>query len=823
MSARLLPRVTPLPHRRHNPSPSISPALTASLARVLAARATDPSWSRSIAALVPSPLPDARLAAAVSALGDADPDLAVALLSWHRAHHRHGGGGGPTPLAHSALLRLLARARRFDAADAALRSMSLAGDTPTRGSLGALAAAYADAGMEEEAAETCARARDLHGALPDALHCNRLLRLLVERRRWECAQRLYGEMLARDREGGADDYSTCVMVRGLCLEGRVEEGRALIEARWGEGCIPDAVFYNVLIDGYCRRRDLGRGLLLLGEMETKGIMPTVMTYGAIIHWLGRKGDLVKIESLLGEMKVRGLSPNVQIYNTVIYALCKCRSASQALVVLNQMVASRFDPDVVTFNTLIAAFCREGDVEEALKLLREAIRRELEPNQLSYTPLIHGFCVRGEAMVASDLLVEMIGRGHTPDVVMLGALIHGLVVSGQVNEALIVQEKMTERQVMPDANIYNVLISGLCKKRMLSAAKNLLEEMLEQKVQPDKFVYTTLIDGFIRSDKLSDARKIFEFMEEKGGCPDIVAYNTMIKGYCKFGMMNEAVMCMSSMRKVGCIPDEFTYTTLIDGYAKKGDIKAALRFLCDMMKRRCKPNVVTYASLICGYCNIGDTDSAEDLFASMHSEGLFPNVVHYTVLIGSLFKKDKAIQAAAYFEHMLLNHCSPNDATMHYLVNGLTNCRYGMINSNCSDTDQAHKKSALLDVFKGLISDGLDPRIAAYNAIIFSLCRHNMLGKAMDLKDKMSNKGCLPDPITFLSLLYGFCSVGKSGKWRSALPNDFQQDEFEIICKRMTLFNQHVISPVRHEVSRVLQLYAEEFQFLQQPEQRFAGS
>jgi pentatricopeptide repeat protein len=785
---------------------------------VLAARSTDPSWSRSLAALLPSPLSDARLAAAVSALGDHDPDLAAALLSWHRAHHCHGGG--PTPLAHSALLRLLARARRFDAADAALRCISLAGAAPTRGSLGALAAAYADAGMEEKAAEACARARELHGALPDAPHCNCLLRLLVERRRWERARGLYGEMLAR--EGGADDYSTCVMVRGLCLEGRVEEGRGLIEARWGEGCVPGAVFYNVLIDGYCRRGDIGRGLLLLGEMETKGIMPTVVTYGAIIHWLGRKGDLAKVESLFGEMRARGLSPNVQIYNTVINALCECQSTSQASAMLNQMVESRFHPDVVTFNTMIAGFCREGDVREALKLLREAIRRGLEPNQLSYTPLIHGFCVRGEAMVASDLLVEMMGRGHTPDMITLGALIHGLVVSGQVNDALIVREKMAARQVMPDANIYNVLISGLCKKRMLSAAKNLLEEMLEQKVQPDKFIYTTLIDGFVRSDKLSDARKIFEFMEEKA-CPDIVAYNAMIKGYCKFGMMKEAVTCMSSMRKAGCIPDEFTYATLVDGYTKKGDISASLRLLCDMMKRRCKPNVFTYASLICGYCNIGDTYSAEDLFAKMQSEGLFPNVVHYTVLIGSLFKKNKVIQAAAYFEHMLLNHCPPNDATVHYLVNGLINCRHGMVNSNRSDTKQAHEKSALLDVFRGLISDGLDPRISAYNAIIFSLCRHNMLGKAMDLKDKMSNKGCLPDPITFLSLLYGFSSVGESGKWRSALPNEFQQDEFEIITKYMALFNQHVISSVVGEVSRILQLHSEEFQFLKQPEQRFAGS
>ncbi|CAN6339533.1 unnamed protein product [Urochloa humidicola] len=820
MSTRLLPRITPLPrHRRPNPNhPPVTPALAAALARVLAARATDPTWPRSLAALLPPPLSDARLAAAASSL--ADPDLALALLSWYQSHRHHDAP--PTPLAHSALLRLLARARRFDAAEATLKSMSMfPAATPTRASLGELAAAYAEAGMDGKAAEICARARELHGALPEPRHCNRLLRLLVERRRWEDARKLYDEMLAED--GGADNYSTCVMVRGMCLEGRVEEGIKLVEARWGVGCIPHAVFYNVFIDGYCRRGDIGRALLLLGDMETKGFLPTVVTYGVLINWLGRKADLEKIGSLLGEMRMRGLCPNVQIYNTVADAVCKCHSASQAMAVLKQMLASGCDPDVVTFNTLISAFCREGNVRQAVKLLREAIRRELEPNQFSYTPLIHGFCIRGEVMVASDFLVEMMGRGHTPDVVTFGALIHGLVVAGKVSEALIVREKMAERQVMPDANIYNVLISGLCKKWMLPAAKDLVVEMLEQNVQPDKFVYTTLIDGFIRSENLGDARKIFEFMEVKGVCLDVVGYNAMIKGHCKFGMMNEAILCMSSMRKAGCIPDKFTYTTLIDGYAKQGNMSAALRFTCDMMKRRCNPNVVTYSSLICGYCKIGDTDSAEGLFATMQSEGLFPNVVHYTILIGSLFKKDKVVQAAEYFEHMLLNHCSPNDATLHYLVNGLTNCLPSIINSKYSYSVKAHKNSALVDVFKGLISDGLDPRISAYNAIIFSLCRHNMLEKALDLKEKMANKGYSPDPVTFLSLLYGFCSVRKPRDWRSVLPNEFQQVELEIICRHETLFNQHVDKSVSCEASRVLQLYVEEFQSLQNPEQRFAGS
>jgi pentatricopeptide repeat protein len=242
----------------------------------------------------------------------------------------------------------------------------------------------------------------------------------------------------------------------------------------------------------------------------------------------------------------------------------------------------------------------------------------------------------------------------------------------------------------------------------------------------------------------------------------------------------------------------------------------------MMKRRCKPNAITYSSLISGYCKIGDTDTAEDLFENMQSEGLLPNVIHYTILIGSLFKKDKVSKAAAYFEHMLINRCSPNDVTSNYLVNGLTNSMTWIVNSNCSSSVKLHAKDALLDVFKGLVSDGWDPRIAAYNAIIFSLCRHNMLGMALDLKDKMASKGYTPGPITFFSLLYGFCSVGKPRNWRNVLPNEFQKDELETVLRYKMLLDKHVVDSVSYEVARVVRLYAEELQSIQQPEQRFAG-
>jgi hypothetical protein len=57
---------------------------------------------------------------------------------------------------------------------------------------------------------------------------------------------------------------------------------------------------------------------------------------------------------------------------------------------------------------------------------------------------------------------------------------------------------------------------------------------------------------------------------------------------------------------------------------------------------------------------------------------------------------------------------PINIVLNYLVNGLTNNTTWIINSNCSSSGvELHDNYALLDVFKGLVSDGWDPRISAY--------------------------------------------------------------------------------------------------------------
>ena len=61
------------------------------------------------------------------------------------------------------------------------------------------------------------------------------------------------------------------MAKGLWNLGNVEKGRKLIVGRWGKGCVPHVVFYNMIIDGYCKKGDLQSATRVFKELKLKEI------------------------------------------------------------------------------------------------------------------------------------------------------------------------------------------------------------------------------------------------------------------------------------------------------------------------------------------------------------------------------------------------------------------------------------------------------------------------------------------------------------------------------------------------------------------------
>ncbi|KAL2539274.1 Pentatricopeptide repeat-containing protein [Abeliophyllum distichum] len=181
-------------------------------------------------------------------------------------------------LAYSSLLKLLASSKVFtEIGNLLAECMKCEEKLPTREAFDVVIRAYSESGQVEKALELYSFVLKKHNVVPHVLACNSLLNGLVKNGKLEIAQNVYKEMVERDdgiENICIDNYSVCIMVRGLCKKGKVEEGKKLIEKRWGKNVIPNIVFYNTLIDGYCKRGDVDRAHGLLNELKLKGFLPT---------------------------------------------------------------------------------------------------------------------------------------------------------------------------------------------------------------------------------------------------------------------------------------------------------------------------------------------------------------------------------------------------------------------------------------------------------------------------------------------------------------------------------------------------------------------
>ncbi|CAI8611746.1 unnamed protein product [Vicia faba] len=744
-----------------------------------------------------------------------DPELGLKFFDWASTKPF---SSPLTGLAYSSLLNLMAKYRVFSQMEFVLENMNAQNLKPTLEALNNVISVYSENGFVNRALQLFHTVREVHNCFPSVFANNSLLSCLVKNRKVDIALEVYDKMLRKGGDDGrdvvVDNYSTSIVVKGLCDLGKVEEGRRLINDRWKKGCVPHVVFYNVIIDGYCKTGNLRGATKVLEELKLKGFLPTLETYGALIAGFCKVGDFLVVDQLLKEMNVRGLNVNVLVFNNIIDAQYRHGLVEEAAETMRRMDEMGCEPDITTYNILINFSCSGGRTKEAEEFIERAKESRLLPNKYSYTPIMHAYCKQGDYVMASDILFKIAESeaGGKPDLVSYGAFIHGIVTVGEIDVALMVQEKMIEKGIFPDAQIYNVLMSGLCKKGRFPAAKLLLSEMLDRNLQPDAHVYATLVDGFIRNDELDKATTLFEVVMSKGIDPGVVGYNVMIKGLCKFGKMADAVSYLNKMKVAHHTPDEYTYSTVIDGYVKQHDLDSALKMFGQMMKQNCKPNVVAYTCLINGFCKKADMSRAEKVFRVMESFNLEPNVVTYTILIGGFCKAGKPEKAASFFELMLIRNCLPNDTTFHYLINGLTNITDSTL---LIRRNEENDRSLILDFFATMISDGWSQVIAAYNSIIVCLCKHGMVDTAQLLQTKMLRKGFLMDSVCFGALLHGLCQTGKSKEWKDIISGDMNKIDFQTAFEYSLKLDKYLYQGRLSEASFILQTLIEDSKFSDQ--------
>ncbi|KAK8358765.1 hypothetical protein V6Z12_A04G045500 [Gossypium hirsutum] len=334
--------------------------------------------------------------------------------------------------------------------------------------------------------------------------------------------------------------------------------------------------------------------------------------------------------------------------------------------------------------------RFDNVDHALILFNKMIEKYPMPSIVEFNKLL-GAIVKMKhylIVVSKYRRIELLGVSH--DVYSMSILINCFCQLGRIDFGLSVLGKMLKLGFEPSA---------------ISEAVSMFDGMIESGYQPN------LITG-----NTGRAVRFLRLMESRGYEPDIN------------GLLQEALNLLSEMKVKGIRPNQEEATRLLNETVDnnisldiEGKVSKAVETVDLMRKQGIEPDVVRYNTLVDALCKEGmrgiepnnEMDKARRVFNLMIEKGCAPDIVTYNILVDAHCKQGMVFEAKDIVDSMRKRGIEPNVVTYSVLVNARR-------------------------VFSLMIEKGCAPNIR--------------LGEAMELFHEISQKGPIPDTVTYNTLV-----------------------------------------------------------------------
>ncbi|KAM7266954.1 hypothetical protein ACFE04_009120 [Oxalis oulophora] len=319
--------------------------------------------------------------------------------------------------------------------------------------------------------------------------------------------------------------------------------------------------------------------------------------------------------------------------------------------------------------------------------------------------------------------------------------------------------------------FNLLLGGVAKSRLYKETIFLYQRLIiSTGFVPNFITLHILLNCFSGLGRVSDGFLVLGVLLRKGYDVNIVTFNSLVKGLCAGGRNDEAFKLFEKMSVFGCVPNDVTYGTLIHGFCRSGDFGVALKLheeigdngngeFSDVSKNQ-------------------ETDDAVSLLRKIICNGIKPTVVTSNTIMSSFFRSGKVSEAQKLLGEMRKHDVVANMETYCMIMDGLCKNVYNpLIDGLC-------KTGKLKDawwVFNRLSDRGLVPDVITYSIMIHELCKEGKLDKANDMLFEMEKKGCAPNIIIFNTLMHSFCENNEMQSLvdllnkmaaRNLSPNDF---------------------------------------------------
>ncbi|KAL2227306.1 UNVERIFIED_CONTAM: Pentatricopeptide repeat-containing protein, chloroplastic [Sesamum indicum] len=413
---------------------------------------------------------------------------------------------------------------------------------------------YGDAGLFQESMKVFKVMKSMVIS-PSTVTFNSLFLILLKRGRVAMVFELYDEML-RTYGVKPDLYTFNILIRGFCMNSKVDEAFRMFKEMERFECEPDLITYNTIVDGLCRAGKVNVARNVVNGMSKKceKLRPNVVSYTTLIRGFCGRQEIDEAMDVFRQMVSSGIKPNEITCNTIIQGLCASQKFDMIKEILEecQVDGRGFVPDTCTFNTVMNAHCNEENLDEALKVFEKMKEMNVKQDSATYSMLIRALCKKKKFDKAEELLDELFEQeillrndNTTPLAAAYNPIFEYLCTNGKTKKAERVFRQLMKRGIQ-DPHAFETMILGHCTEGTFVAGYKLLVLMLRRAFVLDVEVYESLIEGLLQSREPNLAHDTLVKMMKSSHLPRTSTFHRVLMELIEIGSANESADLMMLM-------------------------------------------------------------------------------------------------------------------------------------------------------------------------------------------------------------------------------------------------------------------------------------
>lgn len=417
----------------------------------------------------------------------------------------------------------------------------------------------------------------------------------------------------------------------------------LAEKVFGEMRARDVVSWNSMISGFLSVGDGWSSLALLQEMQVFGMRPDryslISALGAAsLECCLRSGRAIHCWAIRS-----GLELDLMVETSLVDMYCKCGKVDYAERLFN----SASKENIVTWNAMIDGYASNALPSESLACMKSMQDDcNLNPDCITLINLLPACAQLGSLRVGKSVHGHSIRKGFLPNMVLETALINMYGASGGLKGAKYLFGKMAERSLIS----WNAIIAAHVQNGQNEEALGLFQKLWCEPLEPDAITIASILPAFAEVALLREGRQIHGYVSKLGLGSNTYISNSIIYMYAKCGDLGTAQRIFDKM----LIKDVVSWNVIIMAHAIHGCGGKSIALFKGMKKYGVEPNASTFFSLLMSCSISGLVDEGWEYFNQMRgSHNIDPGIEHYGCVLDLIGRTGNLDHAKEFVAQMPL--------------------------------------------------------------------------------------------------------------------------------------------------------------------------